>query len=235
MTTFKEFLLEAPDSISVADFAKKVAVDCAPWLKAFPDVSIYRGIGKTNDPMLRSIPVKNLTKPPYSQALIGAVRNDRRPRDLAKSTHNVLNNLFVSKVGVPLRSASLFVSKSTDTASTYGTVFNILPIGEFHYAWSKYFNDPYSLFVDDQMKSELTRAIEAIMPQVTKKYPKMLKIGDLFKSSAALAYAVSLVPDAWTYDKNLRKCPKNAEIMLVCDKFYAMNGALYKRVREAIE
>jgi hypothetical protein len=221
MITFKQFLAEENEPMSIEELAQKIKQDCKPWLDSFGDTKLYRGV-KFTDPMLRPLQVAGYQHDDLNRVFIGAVRNDRKPRDIQKAVHNRLDSMFVSKVGVPLRSASLFVTKSYDTASGYGRIVRIFPIGEFHYAWSPYFDDPYSLFVDGEIPENLTSALSEVMPNVRKKYPKMLRVDDLSTSPVALAYALTLIPNVWKFDEGLLDADDSCEIMLVCDKFYAM-------------
>ena len=226
MKTFKQFLSEKSDAMSVADFKRQLEKDCAPYLAKHRNIALYRGINPQNDDMLKPLDVDDRSYNISSQDfLLGAVRNSRKPKDLRQSVHNGLNKIFTSRVGVPLRSASLFVAKDKVTAMVYGNVYRIFPIGEYHYAWSEYIRDPYYLFNEDDMTDELIDKLDVVKDEVQKKFKKA-GAGVFYWSQQAILYGMSLIPDLWQYDTDLDRCPPGHEIMLVCDKYYAVNDSL---------
>lgn len=229
MTTFKQFITEP---LSLAQFAKQIKTDCATWLSQFGDVKLYRGINLP-DPMVREITVSGLTNND-ERVYIGAVRNNRKPRDITSTATSILDNFFKSEVGVPLRSASLFTVKRYNIAESYGSAVVILPIGEYHYAWSPYLPDPYSLLVGRSASNELKLLLKTVLPQVTKKYKHISVIGDILFDNVAAAYALTLIPGIWRYDTGLRECHQNNEIMLVCDKYYALSIDAYNKLIDVI-
>ena len=165
--------------------------------------------------MIRQINVDGLSVSEDSpDVVIGAVRNDRTPRDLSVEVTNSLNKFFISKVGLPLRSASLFTVQSTSSAEEYGVPKRILPIGEFHYAWSPYINDPYKLFIKHELPNDLVPHLEKVLPKVAEKYPSINDINDIAYDNAACAYALTLIPDVWFFDERLRFCPRDLKLCL---------------------
>jgi hypothetical protein len=182
--TFKQFISESSD-LDFGGLAKQIAKDCAPWLSQYRTTTLYRGMN-LSDPMVKEI-YYNVGDTAY----LGAVRNDRKPKDMQKIVHNAFNKHFVSKVGVPLRSASLFVTKSKQLANTYGRMMCILPIGEFHYTWSQYFDDPYGLFVGNSLTVQVRKQLELILPTMQKKYKDIASVDDLMYNIPALAKKLS--------------------------------------------
>lgn len=225
MISFKQFLLEKDSVISIADFKKQLEKDCAPYLAKHRNIALYRGINKAqDDDMLKPLDVDDRSQNISSlDFLLGAVRNSRKPKDLYQTAHNGLNKIFMSRVGVPLRSASLFVTKDEATAMLYGKIYRIFPIGEFHYAWSEYIDDPYHLFVEDEMTREIIDKLDTVKDQVAEKFIDA-QTGGFYWSERAILYGMSLIPDFWQYDTGLDSCPLRHEIMLVCDKYYAVNA-----------
>ena len=245
MKTFTQFLSEAQEVTALDQMIKLIKHDCKPWLSKYKDVQLYRGI-KNNEQlhsdMLRKLGTDNSSidrlKRVPANFFKGAVRNDRRPADSPSAVHKGLNSIHTRDVGVPLRSASLFCSKNINIAHTYGTPFSILPIGEFHYAWSDIIADPYIIFNEGNIENDLRQELENIWPQISKKFkfPKTEEYSsaNMFFSGMhlgmpkldtqkVLLYALSLIPNLYNYDKGLSSCPKNHEIMLVCDKYYAVS------------
>ena len=256
MISFKQFLNE--DSISdklaaiesVADIIKR---DCQPFLRVHGGKMLYRGTYVSNSFGYMK---------PVSGALdtimyIGAVRADREPRDSPKWLHDAMNEKFVSKVGLPLRSATLFVVGSIDQAYNYGQAHMIFPIGDFHYAWSDKLADPtHEFYMNPVENSSLADSTTApFMNTVEDKFFAYLKKNypEAYKASGQryggfLEWAkeekidiadedespwIKFVKDfinkneLWKYDEGLQKAlsPKffEHEIMLACDKYYAVN------------
>ena len=229
MIGFKQFLSErADEELTISQLRKKVEKDCATWLKRYPHITLFRGMsiedrtGKSD--MTRTIRVVHDSEDPSipaQKAVIGAVRPNRRPRDLSINLTVSLDEIFREKVGLPLRSSSLFVVKSRSTAQSYGQPFIILPIGEFHFAWSPYMDDPYNV-TDGNMTDELADKLEELLPQIQKKFKNVRTVDDVADDERALAYAFKMIPDLYQFDSGMNSAGTNTEIMLVCDKYYAL-------------
>jgi hypothetical protein len=39
-----------------------------------------------------------------------------------------------------------------------------------------------------------------------------------------------MIPDAWYFDEKMSECPPEHEIMLVCDKYYALSPSLFNKM-----
>jgi hypothetical protein len=70
------------------------------------------------------------------------VRMDRKPRDLHIRWHELMDNFFKEKFGIPFRSASVFTSGSKHSASMYGIPHIVIPEGNFKFCWSPQIQDP---------------------------------------------------------------------------------------------
>lgn len=157
-----------------------------------------------------------------SSCYIGAVRPNRKPRDSSKVAHDGMNSIFIKAVGLPLRSASLFCTKNKGVAESYDRPFVIFPIGEVYFAWSPYISDPYEVYIDQSISSTLSAQFKRLMPEITKKFPNITSVESLLDNDRAINYALSLIPDAWVYDHDISKCPSHNEIMVACDRYYAV-------------
>lgn len=67
-------------------------------------------------------------------------RKDRKPRDMAEKVSKDLDESFVKKFGVPLRSVGVFSNKDLNMADPYtyngDYPFILFPIGEYKFYWS---------------------------------------------------------------------------------------------------
>ena len=256
MISFKQFLNE--DSISerlaaIESAANIIKRDCQPFLNVYGGKMLYRGMYVSNSFGY----MKPVTGALDTIMYIGAVRADREPRDSPQWLHDAMNKKFVSKVGLPLRSASLFVVGSIDQAENYGQSYMIFPIGDFHYAWSDKTADPTHEFymnpvqnssLADSTTSDYMKTIEKqFFAYLKKNYPEAYAAsGEKYRYFLAWAEEenidiadenkspwIKFVKDfiskneLWKYDEGLQKAlsPKfhEHEIMLACDKYYAVN------------
>lgn len=153
----KEILLESNQQIlsdqyvgthegyqKLADYLKS---HCQPWL-AQTDGGInyvYRGANNIG-----------VSK---GNAVIQAVRTDRKPRDSTQSAHRNFNAVIAAAGGTANRSNSMFVTGSAKSASQYGIEYIVIPLGNFHYTWSPIWgdwtNDVDYTILFDYVKSDL--------------------------------------------------------------------------------
>ena len=226
--SFKRFLNENSNP-SYTEILEMIKRDCEQWMSTHGDsIKLYRGISGADLTSSEGGMTRQVSPGLYGKdILIGSVRNNRMPRDISKIAHYNMDAIFKERVGIPLRSASLFVAKDPSGLNHYGKVYQIFPIGEYHYAWSPYMHDPYSVFVDrDFSEDHLKVVIGDVLPQVNEKFKTNYKrVSELtYANDQHIAYALSLVPDMWYFDEHIDKADGNTEIMLVCDKYYAISA-----------
>lgn len=259
MTTFKQFLTEiAFDEAQqqLEEVAELIKRDCQPWLKEAGKNLFYRGLDSKSS--------GGYLKPLFDTDLFlkGSVRNDRSPKDSPNWLHDALNDYFISKVGVPLRSASLFIAADYGLASNYGKTYMIFPIGNFNYAWSKLTADPaYEMFMslaNDYSAPSQTVAAE----KITKQFMEFLKKenpheydeadGDIEEwirittqdlghgESTWAKFIMKFIKenDLWLFNEGLRyaasKKYKEHEVMVVCDQYYAVSAMYKEKILELL-
>ena len=257
MSSFKEFLLQ-DQSDNFSEIAKLIKRDCQPFLSAAKGNLFYRGMS--------ILFADEYCKPIFNSdsELICTVRNDREPKDSPQWLHRALNNYFVKKVGIPVRSACLFATGSRSTASVYGKVYAIFPIGPMHFAWSSYFADPtQELFISvasrdcasgklslgedklhDDFMAQLKQDDPDLYDECRGDFEKWCRqqtddIGDADSSWASFVTKFLQKNDLWTFDARLvhaaMSYPEH-EVMFVCDKYYAVHtGHMPKNFREMLK
>lgn len=106
----------------------------------------------------------------------GAIEN-RTPKAMPVSIHKRLNDLFISKFGIPFRN-SAFATGDYEQAADFGTVCMFFPVGEFKYCWSPYQKDLFhsidkkdGKFTDNELKEivdtyQTTNLKQAIIDKV---------------------------------------------------------------------
>lgn len=247
--SFKQFITEGPankrkidaEFEQIEQLADLIKKDCAPWLAQ--KTTVWRGVEPDeimNTPRwFKKIYNSDEESDENDLMYIGAVRNKRVPRDSDPNHQKILDKFFISKVGIPLRSTSLFCVKSQGIARSYGEAMKIFPIGEFHYAWSKYIPDLFTT-MDNAMQKTLIQKLKQVFPEINKKFPKFKKFEDLIFDNnlmfinngvEAFTYGLSLIPDAFTFDAGLKSVPLTTEIMIVCDKYYIVNASLAEKLK----
>jgi hypothetical protein len=105
-------------------FIKDIKKSCKPFLKH--KRILYRGMHGYEDMGKRK------------------VRKKRRPKD-STGNQDIFINTFLGEKKLPLRSNSIFTSTDDRTASEYGSVYLVFPVGKFR---SMYFNTIEDLYAD---------------------------------------------------------------------------------------
>jgi hypothetical protein len=137
VTSFKQFLAEnnSGKEISISTAIVGIKNECSDfWNSVKPSYSknkfMYRGIENMND----------------ADAIVGTVRQDRKPKDLDVKVHNLMNEYFEKTFGSKFRSNTLFVTTDYSIASEYGTAYAIFPTDPVEAVWSPVTKDLYSDF-----------------------------------------------------------------------------------------
>lgn len=179
--TFKDFL-----NIGTAEEIQK---KCQPFIEQSEGLPIYRGYGGNMLARKREI----------------EVRKDRRPRDSAKISHELMDEYFQEKFGANVRSAGLFATGDKQTAVPYGKVYYVFPVGDFKFVWGelngKPINDSLGISSDIKSavsgkdKSEHAAIAKEIMDKITwhtDDLPRIIKSGGA--ELAILVDKVIIVP-----------------------------------------
>ena len=152
MKKFNQYIIENENEKNF-ELIKK---DCQPFLKEIgndvEEYILYRGMGSVS---------KNFLKK--------TVRKDRTPKDINKQIHKIFDKLFHKKFKIYGRSQCMFISGNETTASKYGTVYSVFPIGKIKFIWSP---KVWDLF--DQIRDKIDRArnITKYCQSVVDKYRK---------------------------------------------------------------
>ena len=243
MITFKQFILESekPDSKIIAD---TILENCQPYLESSDFNTVFlRGLKiRPADSNKKFIDL-------HEKAFIGNVRKNRRPGDSNPMFHGLFNDLLKSQFGINARSETLFVVQDELLAMEYanqsesGSVYRIFPIGNYETIWSPSITDVYDIEtlsptpefkkfileaarqifdVKDYTDSELSLALFKNKPK-----PEFSKNRFSLLDKKVLATVLSQVfknhGSELFVKNNLDKITnKKTEIMLVCDKYIAV-------------
>jgi hypothetical protein len=140
LITFKQFISENSSSVIAPDeAARKIFHDCLPFIKE----SDFR----VDDIGVKNALFRGMESEERSRSFFKMMpRADRRPLDMSKDIHAVLDSFLKKHFGFPYRSAGVFAASDSRVAAEYGSVFMIFPIGEFSYVWSDSISDAYFAF-----------------------------------------------------------------------------------------
>lgn len=140
---FHNYLLKESTTTDVENFTKTVKTACKPWLnsiKGCPSKSVFRGVNATKPILLNK-----------------KVRSDRRPLSSTSEVQETFDEYFQQYWGWKPRSTGLFITGNVMSASYYGYIYVIFPIGSFKYLWNKTIYDLYN--VTNKRYSEVERLI----------------------------------------------------------------------------
>lgn len=208
MITFKKFIAES--EAHMAQLCAMIESDCKPFLNESERTNLMvRGFSnmyqkdharsKIQDPQDEEAYVNYWTLP---------VRKDRRPTNSGDKEFEMQNTFFKGKFGVNARAEALFCFPDTgagrSSASSYGNVFVIFPIGDFKYLWSPKVRD---LFVDSA--------------------PKHYEGGQEVADAHLESYA-------YENDDLPRALKTRNEIMVLCDKYYAIPATYSMSLRRGL-
>lgn len=119
-------------------------------MHTFETLSFYRGMSN---------------KYKADQPSLIAPRRDRRPKNSSVQFHNVADEWFKNRFGIPYRSQGVFLTSRLISASTYAAtsahVMRIVPIGSYTYCWSPKVSD--LLFAATDLANSPRDAIESYL------------------------------------------------------------------------
>lgn len=120
----------------IADAAvNDIMRDCQPFLADATEL-FYRGLET-----LHMSTVRDVMKLP--------VDKNRKSKDSSLATTEALNDVY-EWVGSPVRRTNcIFASTTPSMAASYGDVYVVFPIGEYHALWNNQIDDAYSKFEED--------------------------------------------------------------------------------------
>lgn len=111
---------------------------CQPYLSE---------VGGIDNALFKTPLYRGLTSFLHSDVAVADVKQDRRPLDTPLVVHDMINSWFYKKTGIYFRSTAAFCTGSWSVAHGFtkndGPVAIVLPIGNYHYCWSKTYRDAY--------------------------------------------------------------------------------------------
>ena len=141
MTTFKQFIAEGDDVISLETWLDD---KCGPFLDELGDDEdedivetaiscLFRGMAVPNTPQIQA-ELYGKRRDFY----VKSVRKDREPRDTHVDISEMVDQLFYEQFGWKPRSQGLFCVGRGGRGITkgYGQTFAVIPMGKFKYLWS---------------------------------------------------------------------------------------------------
>ena len=141
----QQIALDANLDEDIVEFAIEVGTRCKPFLKMI-DYKVFDYL------LLRCMKNRNEAFTEESVQL-----SSRKPRDMELNLHDKLNELFVEKFGEPFRNA-LFATGDEEQADFYGTIYAMIPVGEFTFCWSPKLRDLQTKWEDIEGQPSLTNA-----------------------------------------------------------------------------
>jgi len=119
----------------VLEITQKAA---APWLEEVSNGSLEQ--------YLMGYPFFRGRKGESRTVFYKRIREDRKPVDSSRETHDYINDYLMDKGAVAHRGNSAFVTRSMANAGAYGSVYYIFPVGQYSYTWIKGMTDFTTMF-----------------------------------------------------------------------------------------
>ena len=114
------------------DYMNMVRRDCKPFLEQSGDKKVYRGIRKN-----------------YSEVFFKVtVRQDRKPLSFNSVEHALLIDAFEKGGFTANRNNSMFCTGSLRHTKSYGTAYEVYPIGDFSFTWSPKIRDLFTTWYE---------------------------------------------------------------------------------------
>lgn len=142
-TSLKSFITEYIEHMTIEEAAQIINDRCKEWRKFAGSLTefgnnniIYRGMRVMYAP----------------DVVIKYPRTSRRPLTTGQDDHEMADEYFKEKFGVPFRSSGIFVSRSKELASYYGDVYAIFPLDRVTFAWSEQVEDFTNTIREERVK-----------------------------------------------------------------------------------
>ena len=192
---FKDFLTrQKPD-----DAVKLVQEKCRPFINLNVEPALYRG-DRSNTV---KVAVRTIN-----------VNKQRKPVDTERHVHDAMDDWFEKKLGARLRSEALFCTGNSMTASMYGTVNCVFPVGSFKYFWAGGYDN------DDPKLKNRALADSLIISQWIRDRARVKPAAELPAITADILGRVN-----WRSDDLEKALWLGAEVMLLCDQAVLINAA----------
>ena len=124
------------DIIELDALKKKIHAECKPFLSASKGYSLWRGMQGQDMGKFK-------------------VRKNRKPKDTPVKVHEEFDKIFKEQFGWKARSEGLLTTGDRQVAGSYGTIYQVFPIGKFRFVWSKNVHDLYGRYVEFMTKQGL--------------------------------------------------------------------------------
>lgn len=209
---FEMRLIQYLNENEIDDIKKKIHKECKPFLNTSKGYSLWRGM--------------------RNKERIGKfkVRKDRKPLDTPADVHKEFDSIFKKHFGWHARSSGLLTSGDKAVAGSYGTLYQVFPIGKFRFLWSKSVHDLYGMYVEFMTKQGLMYAGGGDWKFFKGVNLKLVKSDNMYLGKKELAVYQNkvfkqlddLIKKEYN-DKNLDKAINSRnEIMIDCKEYYAL-------------
>lgn len=177
--------------------ALDIKKDCQPYLrqvnhKPFTMYPAYRGVSSSVTFGQKRVRLEN-----------------RTPSDTPVAIHDSINEYFSDSYGHPFRNG-LFVTSNSHTASNYGKLYYVVPIGPVESLWGKGVAD-------------LFMVVDEVFDEVHKQHPHMDGTPEN-RNLVTNAMMKKVHNISWQHNKLLQGLSTTNEVMLWCSRYYIINA-----------
>lgn len=207
------FLDEDIESDAFEDIKKKIHAECKPFLKQSKGYPLWRGMQQLDMGKFK-------------------VRKNRKPKDTPLKVHEEFDKIFKENFGWKARSEGLLTSGDRQVAGSYGTIFQVFPIGKFRFVWSKNVHDLYGRYVEFMTKQGITYGGAGAWKFIENAYQKRVTSDTIDLSQKQLESYQNivfkelndLIKKKYNSTNLVKAIESRNEIMIDCDEYYAYNS-----------
>ena len=189
----QHYLTEAFKPISPDDIDALIQKECKSFLKQIKEKHVYRGMHGSHTGNI---------------ALKGTPRKNRAPKDTPLDMQILFDDLVKKIFGWKPRSQGLFVTGGRYQAETYGTVYEIYPIGNFKFLYAPKVHDFYTEYRGELNLFKQKHSLDKLNSEIMKMPAFIDQLSKFIKSE----YKDKNLYDAAMYEN---------EIMILCKSYYA--------------
>lgn len=155
------------------------------------------------------------------EGYFGHPREDRVPRDTPRWAHDAINDYFKSEFNEPLRSNSLFCYSQRNKAGGYGSIYAIIPMGNYKIFWSPVIDDLTTTLFPDAAGDDFEHAF--VGGEVYWSVDKRMDLKDVTQEMQVRYIHSTLDNAGYKQGSAFDALKSGSELMVRCQSYLALS------------